>query len=153
MKLYRADKRDFYVGEVIRSANDFFEKNPDGSKEIEYLFESVRPEKKPNRIGCLFLFENEVAAKKHWSKMTDGNLYEVEVDDYSVLHRADMRLVDKAFSSTNKEQIENCAKEYWNGVETEQPRVEILVKEATVTAIISKDQTERKYYLLNWPPA
>jgi len=153
MKLYRADKRDFFVGDKITSANEFATKNPEGSSEIEDLFEAERPHGKSPRIGCLYLFEDEIVAKKHWSKMADGKLYEVEIDESSILHRADMRFVDKAFLSTDTSEREVCAKDYWSGVETDTPRIEILVNEATVVNVVSKDQIERRKYLLNWPAA
>jgi len=153
MRLYRADKRDFYVGDNITTANEFASKNPEGSSGIGNLFDSIKPTEKPSRIGCLFLFEDEIVARKHWSKMTDGKLYEVEIDENSILHRADMRLVDKAFSAIDASERELCAKEYWAGIETEYPRIEILVKEATIVSVLSKNQAERREYLLNWPPA
>lgn len=153
MKLYRADKRDFNVGDTISTANVFVEKNPEGSLLIEEVFQSAKPKNKLSRIGCLFLFEDEIVAKKHWSKMTDGKLYEVEIDETSVLHRGDMRLIDKAFIATNDSEKQLCAEQYWAGIVTEQPRIEILVKEAIIVGVISKDQVERRKYLLRWPPA
>lgn len=75
MRLYRADKRDFSVGDLITSANEFALKNPNGSEQIEHIFEQQRPHGKPNRIGSLFLFENEIVALKHWSKMANGKIY------------------------------------------------------------------------------
>ncbi|NJA07566.1 hypothetical protein HC024_17790 [Methylococcaceae bacterium WWC4] len=152
MKLWRADKRDFNVGDVITSANEFASLNPKGSNEIEQVFEHRRPDGKPNRVGCLYLFENEVVAKQHWSKMADGKLYEVELRDEPILHRGDMRFVDAAFASSDISTIEKCAIDYWEGIETEKPRIEILATRATIVQVISKDQVERRTYLMNWPP-
>lgn len=150
MQLYRADKRDFNVNDVISTAGEFVSKNPEGSMDIEKIFEAVRPNNKPLRSACLYLFEDLETAKKHWSKMTDGKLYQVDVDDKATLHRADMRLVDKAFCSNEESEKQDCARNYWSGIETENPRIEILVLNATVTGIVSKDQNERINYLRSW---
>jgi hypothetical protein len=95
--LYRADKRDFNQGQEIQSAKQFHEQNPRGSDKVESIFEAKRPDTKPSRLDALYLFEDFVVAKKHWSKMTDGKLYEVRVEASEVRHRGDMRLVDEAF--------------------------------------------------------
>ena len=153
MKLYRADKRDFNVGDEVTSANDFTSKNPEGSEEIEKIFEERRPTDKPKRSGPLYLFDNEVVAKKHWSKMADGKLYEVELREEAILHKGDMRFVDEAFAAQDSSSKIKCAVDCWEGKESEKPRMESLVSKAFVTKVISKDQVERRKYLLNWPQA
>ena len=85
--------------------------------------------------------------------MTDGKLYEVRIEDSEVRHRGDMRLVDAAFCCSDLADIEACADRYWNGEMTASPRMELLVQSATVSAILSKDQVERRHFLLNWPPS
>lgn len=150
MKLYRADKRDFNIGDLIVTAGEFTTKNPEGSARIEHIFESVRPENKPTRSNCLYLFEDISVAKKHWSKMTEGKLYEVEIDENLILHRADMRLVDDAFLAEEESEAIKCASNYWEGQETTTSRIEVLVQNATVTNIVSKDQHERGNFLKSW---
>ncbi len=150
MLLYRADKRTFKIGEVIQSANEFATKNPPGSNAVEQLFDTMKPKGKPNRFGCLFLFDDLVHAKKHWSKMTDGKLYVVETNPDSILHRGDMQLVDQAYKSGDDGERQRCAKEYWGGTETQGSVIETLVEKATVVDVVSKDQEERKAYLNSW---
>lgn len=150
MKWYRADKRDFNVGDEIFSANEFVTLNPEGSKANEDLFELKRPEGKPCRIGCLYLFENEEVARKHWSRMSDGKLYEVELGNEEILHRGDMRFIDEAFILPEIAERELCVTNYWAGIETKNPRVEVLVNKARVTRVISKDQVERLQFLKSW---
>lgn len=150
MKLYRADKRNFIVGETIKSAGEFTSRNPEGSNLIEDLLESLRPSEKPERSKCLYLFEDLTVAKKHWSKMTDGKLYEVEVDEQSILHRADMQLVDSAFVSEDSKEKAEFANDYWLGKETGMPRIEVLVDQAEVVSVISKNQDERRAYFRSW---
>lgn len=93
-----------------------------------------------------------MVAKKHWSKMADGKLYEVRIEDSEVMHRGDMRLVDEAFCCSDLADIEACADRYWNGEKTASPRMELIVQSATVSAVLSKDHDERRRYLINWPP-
>lgn len=148
---YRADKRDFEIGSTIYSAGEFSAKNPIGSVGIESLFEELRPAGKPQRVGCLFVFEDLLAAKKHWSKMTGGKLYEVRVEPCGILHRADMSLLEAAFASgTDIDKIRTYADLYWSGMCSEHPTVEILVKHAIVLNVISKDECERKEFLKSW---
>lgn len=146
MKLYRADKRKFSIGDKLETAGDFLQKNPKGSHEIESLFESMRPTEKPQRAHCLYLFENLEVAKKHWSKMTDGNLYEVNLDESQVLHRADMQFVDMAFRAEDSNERIQYAKNYWSGIESGEPRIEILTQSAIISGIVSQNQDERRAY-------
>lgn len=151
LNLYRADKRDFEVGSVVKTAQKFVSLNPNGSQKIEEVFEIMRPQEKPKRDTCLYLFEDLNDAKKHWSKMSDGKLYEVSLLENDILHRGDMELFDKAFMSRdNMETVKTCAKDYWDGKKTTHPIIEILVRQATISRIISKDQNERINYLRSW---
>ncbi len=147
MKLYRADKRNFSIGDKLETAGEFQQKNPEGSHEIESIFESMRPSEKPQRAHCLYLFENLDAAKKHWSKMTDGKLYEVDLDVSKILHRADMQFFDMAFDSTDINERIKHANSYWSGIEAASPIIEILTESAVVSGIISQNQSERRAYL------
>lgn len=150
MKLYRADKRDFSVGELIRTAGEFVTLNPEGSQRVEECFEQERPTDKPLREKCLYLFESLDVAKKHWSKMTGGMLYEIDIDESMILHRADMQLVDAAYRESDENALKKCAIDYWAGVETPSPRIEILVSEAIVSRVVSKDQKERVEFFKSW---
>jgi hypothetical protein len=153
LTVYRVDKRDFLAGATIKSANQFQALNPNGSRRVEHIFECRRPESKPKRIGSLFLFEDLIVARKHWSKMKDGKLYEIQIEGSSIQHRGDMRLVDEALACDDQSCMESCANRYWSGIETTSPRIELLVTSASVSKLISADQAERRSYLLNWPPA
>ena len=115
MKLYRADKRDFEIGNLIVTVGEFMTKNPEGSARIESIFESIRPKNKPTRLNSLYLFEDVSVARKHWSKMTDGKLYEVEIDESLMLHWADMQLVDDGFLAEEENEVIKCAIHYWEG--------------------------------------
>ncbi len=147
---YRADKRDFAVGEVVGSAGEFLTKNPEGSQDVEDVLEETRPERYPSR-NQLYVFENIQDAKKHWSKMTGGKLYEVLVENRHILHRGDMSLVDMAFRSRDTAEIvRQFARRYWSGEVTEKPVIELLVQSARVSRVISKDEEERQAHLRSW---
>jgi len=150
-KFFRADKREFSVGEIVVSARDFLAKNPLGSSDIENAFEDVRPKSLPPREECLYVFECLKDAQKHWSKMTGGKLYEVTVEPGDILHRGDMSLVDSAFVSRSvPDEVAANAQQYWSGEFGPKPVIEVLVKSARVSAVISKDEQKRKAYFKNW---
>lgn len=150
-KFFRADKRDFSVGDTVVSAGEFLDKNPTGSADIEKAFEDNRPKKLPPRAECLYVFLTIEDAKKHWSKMSGGKLYEVTVDGNNIFFRGDMSLVDCAYVNLSApETVAACAKSYWSGECGSKPVIEILVKEARVSAVISKNEQERKEYFKSW---
>jgi hypothetical protein len=148
---YRADKRIFSAGDVVVSAKEFLAKNPDGSLDLERVFEEKRPKNLPPRADCLYVFSALSDAKKHWSKMTGGKLYEVAVADTDVLFEGDMSLVDLAFRSRQvSEEVEACADRYWQGKCSEKPVIEVLVRNATVLTVVSNNETERQAYFRSW---
>jgi hypothetical protein len=53
LKVYRADKRVFKVGDTIQTAGSFTSLNPDGAA-LEAIFDEVKPDEKPIRAQCLF---------------------------------------------------------------------------------------------------
>jgi hypothetical protein len=57
LRVYRADKQRFKVGDTIQTAGSFSSLNPDGA-ELEAIFNEVKPDEKPIRAQCFFLFEN-----------------------------------------------------------------------------------------------
>jgi len=150
-KFFRADKRDFSVGDTVASAGEFLAKNPPASSDIERAFEDKRPKNLPPRAECLYVFEYLEDANKHWSKMTGGKLYEVTVQPGDILHRADMSLVDSAYVSRSvPHEVAACAQRYWSGECGSKPVIEVLVKSAQVSAVISRDEQERKAFFKSW---
>ena len=142
--LFRVDKRDFNVGDVAKTAAEYFDKFPPETKLLEERFELFRPTIKPPRRECLFLFESLDAARNHWSIMTDGKLYKTDVPNDAILHRGDMRLLDVIADKTKAgESTKQTYVDYWNGVMTGEPIIEIMVASAPIIDIVSKDQEER----------
>lgn len=150
MTYYRVDKRKFVVGQRIETAGQYYAKFTDIAKAIEDSLENNRPQSKPIRTSCLFLFCDEKCAKKHWSKMSEGKLYSVDVDEDSVLHTGDMALMDQMKSLYEQQEgIIELARDYWSGKFSTNPEVEVLVQSALVLNVISDCDTERKAYLKN----
>ena len=153
LTFYRADKRNFEVGESIVSAGEFILQNPDGSQEVENIFEKFRPESCCSRKQVLFVFKNECDAKKHWSKMIGGILYEVKVHRDNVLFEADMALFNSAYvEKKDSDAVCRYAKQYWAGNVSEKPIIEVFLKNssAEVSRVISKDRQEREKYFKSW---
>lgn len=145
---FRADKRDFAEGDRITTAGEYRDRLGDGAGFVEDTIERLRPPVKPPRQACLFLYEDETAARKHWSVMTDGKLYRVVVCEHDVLHRADMALLDIMKSAAEHGQdFADLARQYWGGECSPEPVIEIMVHDARVTEIVSKSQEERRAYL------
>jgi hypothetical protein len=97
-KCYRADARSFAPGDAMEPQKTYQEAfNVPGrehGKAMEGLLEGCRPEDRPRRSDCLFVFENEVAAERYWRTNDGLFLYEVEIDESEVRHRGDMNLTD-----------------------------------------------------------
>ena len=147
MRYFRADKRDFDLGDPIRTAGQFQHKHNEMGKAMEEALSKARPAGKPNRSDCLMLFEDESCAKKHWSKMSDGKLYSVFVDEEMVLHRGDMHLAESigvgAFRGDN---VSDLSRRYWEGDLTESPCVEILTREGTIAEQIGTEQQRQEEF-------
>jgi hypothetical protein len=145
---FRADKRFFISGQPITTAGQFNAKHPPHGKQAEEFLEGLRPADKPERVTSLMLFESEAVAREHCAKMTGGNLYQVQIDEDAILHRADMRLVDTigAEFMAGTQPAETLGNDYWSGTMTQKPIVEVLVKQGVVVADLGYSQAERKAY-------
>lgn len=143
-KAYRVDKRPFGQGDRIVTAGEFAEMHPEKGKRAEEILEAQRPEDKPIRRQCLMVFEDEVCARRHWSKMSDGKLYEVELTATAILHRGDMRFVDAIGEALDDAAAASqLARQYWDGEMTAKPIVEVLLLDGKVSAVISDSEHER----------
>jgi hypothetical protein len=148
MTYYRVDKRPFSVGDEITSSKEYYEKFIGVTKDVEDTLESRRPKTKQQRTECLFVFDDEVCARKHWSKMKDGKLYRVSIDEACISHRGDMALMDtmKQLGETEKD-MTAVADAYWRGESGTKPEFEIMVPMAVVTEVISTSDEERQDHL------
>ncbi len=141
---YRCDKRVFEGGQTITTAGQFMELHPENGKRTEVLLAEAMPAGKPDRAGCLMLFENLACAREHCSKMPRGHLYSVEVDESDILHRGDMHLVDEIDRRiATHDDVGRLPMDYWEGVLTDAPCIEVLVATGVVVADLLYTQAER----------
>lgn len=146
---FRVDKRNFSVGDRITTASEYYGKFAGIAQTIEAGLDAARPRHVPSRQECLFVFEDLEAARKHWSKMADGKLYRVDVTPQDFIHRGDMALMDamKALAESGTD-WQSTARRYWAGDRCDAPEIEVLVRSAIVSEVISASDTERRAYLL-----
>jgi hypothetical protein len=149
---FRADKRRFSVGDtILPTGGDFAELHQDIGKEMEELLARLRPKKKPVRRDNLFVFEDVEAAKKYWSKMKGGNLYEVEIDAKRILHRGDMELTEEIGRLLRgKQDATQLAIQYWKGVMSKAPEVELLVPQATALQLLGSEAERLEELKRRW---
>ncbi len=148
MTYFRVDKRLFAVGECIETANQYYSKFVGIAKDVEDALENFRPKSKPQRTTCLFLFEDEICARMHWSMMKDGKLYEASIDECCIFHRGDMALMDRMKDTAESGgDLSLLAKQYWNGEFGEKPEIELLVPSAIVVKIIETSDVARRAHL------
>lgn len=148
MDCFRVDKRAFEKGTRIASAHEYAARLDPPAASIEAELEQLRPADKPSRSHSLFVFESENSARKHWSKMTDGKLYRVEIDVGRIGHRGDMALLDEMLKARKggRNTLELVAR-YWRGEMSEAPEVELMVPDAIVAEVLSTSEVERTDYL------
>ncbi|WP_231890384.1 hypothetical protein [Methylomonas methanica] len=148
MPYYRVDKRPFSVGDKITTAKDYYGRFTGAAKAVEDFLEESRPGSKTCRTNCLFVFCDEQCAKKHWSKMSNGKLYHVEIYEDSICHRGDMALMDRMKELVEEgKSIEELAGAYWRSECSSAPEIEIMVESAFVIEVLSVSDAERLAYL------
>lgn len=143
---FRADKRQFAVGQVIKTAGHFTDMHPGPGKLAEVLLGRAKPVNLPDRSECLMLFPDEHRARDFCSRMSGGLLYKVEVDEEDVVHRGDMHIVDTIALNFHRGINDNdeLAKSYWRGDILTDPCVEVLVLEGVVLEQLDFSQVDRE---------
>lgn len=147
MITYRIDKRDYRPNDVIIPQGLYQLDLTQDRLEAENILEQNRPENKPIRNSILMLFEDFEAARVFWTKSPNAKFYRTEINEEDILHTGDYNLVEHIFAAITAGNLENAnllAIDYWNGVMTDSPIVEIFVNESPVNCIISDSEKERK---------
>ena len=138
MMLYRVDKREFKIGDVI-SPSPTFEKGLDEMrKAVENMLNHERPKGIPQRGDCLFLFQDLICALRFFYKY-GGTIYGVNTEQ--CFYKGDMNILDNIldiFRITCDETLRTHAvKRYWeSGSHTFNPCYEILTNSAIVEKVI-----------------
>lgn len=93
------------------------------------------------RRSSIFVFEDEHEARNYYDASGDRHLYELEIDEADIVHRGDMNWINKigeAVAAGHLEAAKAYADNWLNGVATEKPRWETLVKAAKVHSVLGK---------------
>ena len=146
MELFRVDKRLYNLDSLIISSNQYQLKINDKGRSLESCLDKYRPNNKPRRNQYLFAFEEYKDAYNFWTKMIDGKFYKVLVEEKDILHKGDMKIIDKLFKIQNPDNEELCNM-YWEGLGTSNPCWEYIVTKAYVIDLISIDEKARQLAL------
>ena len=96
--------------------------------EKENLFENIRSEKYPMcppRLKTIYLFDDYSLVERalhEWFGNQPGNVHECRILSNSITHKA-----DTIWLNCYKENWEECANNYWNGVMSNNPFPEVRV--------------------------
>ncbi len=145
MKTFRIDNRDFGVGDTILPQNNYQSKLDKKRADVEQVLENNRPTNKPERNSILMLFKEFNHANHQWTIQKGAKFYKTEIDENEILHIGDYNKVEELFKNIeNSNLAQQIAKDYWNGVMTNNPKEEIFVNSAIVSEIKSNSEKERK---------
>jgi len=140
---YRVHASPLSAGDKVPPSHWFFEsvESKPGRKRIEDAFESARPDTKPSRSCCVFVFPVEADARSWICQKRSHYLYQVSVPDGGVLHEADWMWLNKSLGDS---ELAAAAKSYWDGAISGTLVREWMVSEATVVLEIVVPQSERE---------
>lgn len=144
MKVFRIDNRPFEVNGVITPQNQYQGVLDQNRALIEELLEAHRPVGKPRRNEILMVFQHFDNAKDHWTIQTNSKFYRAEIQEVDIIHIGDYNKVEELWANCNNpERALQIAIEYWDGIMTDNPKVEIFVAAAPVTHVLSNSERER----------
>lgn len=145
MEVFRIDNREYLIGDCIKPQNEYQNKLKGDKLKVEEILEKWRPENKPSRNSIVMVFETFESAKSHWTIQSNSKFYKAKITNEQILHRGDFNKVEELFKNINEpNNVENIAIEYWNGIMTENPKVEIFVNSIVLNEILSASENERK---------
>jgi hypothetical protein len=142
-KYYRVDRRDVVENDELSPESDYQSGFNNIGKQAEEILERRRATEfptKPPRAASFFVTDDFDCAKRYWHTHDRRYVYEVEVDEQKILHRADMHWVD-AIGDELKRAIlgeadygkcDELARRYWRSEETANPCWEYLLEKVTV---------------------
>ena len=85
------------------------------------------------RASAIYVFEDRAVAEALLHHTPGQHLYEMEVDDADILHRADLRIYDEIVDALARGRpTQALVKEFWSGTERPHPRIELAVSKARV---------------------
>ena len=141
-KYYRVDRREVAENEELSPEGDYQSGFDNIGKQAEVILEKIWAAEfpnKPQRAGSLFVTDDQACAENYWRTHDKRYLYEVEIDEDAILHRADMHMVDaigdelkKAIPNTpGYAKCDELARKYWRSERTGDPCAEYLLEKVT----------------------
>jgi len=139
MKAYRYYETDFQSGYVDTPQGDHL---PSLSPEKQRAEMVIREGDKRgrSRAHAIFVFEKVAVARDLLDKTAGKHLYEMNVDEGDILHRADLRIYDEIVEALKRnEKVDLLVREFWQGIERPSPRIELAVTRAVVVRKLVDD--------------
>ena len=147
--MYRVDKRDFKIGQIICPNQNSYQNSFDNDKiRIEDILEAgAHNDLKGVRKNGLFVFQDFSDALKFSLNMQNSKIYAVErLTDTQCFHRGDMSFIDLMYEFCKQNDVavaQKLAKMYWNGTKTGKPCWEMIVNKMRVSKILLADENVR----------
>lgn len=137
-RYFRADKDDLLAeGESLIQSDRYPNRCNASTKRAEEFLRRYHPLGKA-RGTSIFIFEDEGETRNYYNHQKGRNLYELEVNDADIVHRADMNWINKigdAIEARDEASAKTYADNWIKGIPTDKPRWETLTKAAKVKSI------------------
>jgi hypothetical protein len=137
IRVYRYDDEEFPTGKVIRCRGDSFDTLTDHQKTVEIAIRKALPDGANVRSTSIYVWADQQVAKRLWPLSKKRYLYELEIDEVDIRHKGDLNNYSEAETAAKSgKPFEDAVLRYCRGEmagkKYTEPRVEILVSEATV---------------------
>ena len=129
---YRFCEEDFQPGHLERAASDHL---PELSPDKQKAELAIRKGDKRGllRAKATFVFEKFEVAARLLDETRGKHLFELSIDPRDIVHRGDLRIYDEiAATLKTRGNVEPLVKEFWDGIERPDPRIELCVVKATI---------------------
>jgi hypothetical protein len=138
--VYRYDVEDFADGQVITSRGDHYSRLTPAQKKVELLIRDRLADGTRIRSQSLYVWKDLDVAVRAWRRtVRNEHLYELAIDVEDIEHVGDVSLYSSAVDAREGElAVDAFVREYCDR-KTDIPRIEILVRKATVTKRLYHD--------------
>jgi hypothetical protein len=149
MKMYRVDRRNFNISDIIETNKDSYQDSKDfgeNKQKLErILTEELPSDKQADRKGGLYIFAELSDAIRFCYLMSNSKIYEVaSSSDTICYHRGDMNWTEIMNNFLNDDKtLRQMAKLYWQSKKTFKPCWEMLVNRVQVTELVLCDNQKR----------
>lgn len=122
----------FAPGHLVLPQSDHFQNLSKEKQAAEAAIRAGDPRGKL-RANAIFVFEKREVAERLLEKTPGEHLYEVSFESGDILNLSDLRIYDEIVEALRRKQnAERLVKEFWDGIERADPRIELTVNKVTV---------------------